>query len=299
MAPISDNIRGAILMMAGMSAYTINDTFMKSLSDEVPLFEAVFWRGVGAVICLTIMCKMLGQLRFDFPRREWGLILLRTFGELVGTYFFLTALFHMPIANISAILQSLPLTVSLAAALFLGDPLGWRRFTAICVGFAGVLLIIRPGGADFNVFSVYALIAVAGVTLRDVVVRRMSRDVPSVFVALVAAFGVMSFGAVGCLFIETQPLSKTAILQLSGATVFLICGYVCSVMAMRWGEISFVAPFRYTSLLIALVLGIVVFGDWPSFLTLCGAVIVVATGLFTLYRERQLRLRPSRVPSPR
>ena len=124
MAPISDNIRGAILMMAGMSAYTINDTFMKSLSDEVPLFEAVFWRGIGAVICLTIMCKMLGQLRFDFPRREWGLILLRTFGELVGTYFFLTALFHMPIANISAILQSLPLTVSLAAALFLGDPLG-------------------------------------------------------------------------------------------------------------------------------------------------------------------------------
>ncbi|PRY76256.1 S-adenosylmethionine uptake transporter [Yoonia maritima] len=299
MAPISENIRGALLMMGGMCAYTVNDAFMKALSDEIPLFEAVLWRGVGAIICLLIMCRMMGQLRFDLPRREWGLITLRSLGEVGGTYFFLTALFNMPIANVSAILQSLPLTVSLSAMIFLNEPLGWRRMAAISIGFAGVLLIIQPGGADFNLFSMYALAAVACITLRDVVVRRMSRDVPSVFVALIAAVGVTMLGGIGSLFTETVPFTTKATLQLLGATGFLICGYIFSVTAMRWGEISFVAPFRYTSLVVALVLGVVVFGEWPNMLTIIGATIVVATGLFTLYRESRYRVRRVPVPSGR
>ncbi|WP_394178539.1 DMT family transporter [Yoonia maritima] len=299
MTTISDNTRGALLMMGGMCAYTANDAFMKALSDEIPLFEAVLWRGVGAIICLLIMCRMMGQLRFDLPRREWGLIILRSLGEVAGTYFFLTALFNMPIANVSAILQSLPLAVSLSATVFLGEPLGWRRMAAISVGFAGVLLIIQPGGADFNLFSLYALAAVACVTLRDVVVRRMSRDVPSIFVALIAAVGVTLLGGVGSLFTESVPFTTKATLQLLGATAFLICGYIFSVTAMRWGEISFVAPFRYTSLIVAMILGVLVFGEWPNFLTMIGAMIVVATGLFTLYRESRNRVRRVPVPSAR
>jgi len=299
MTPISDNTRGALLMMGGMCAYTANDAFMKALSDEIPLFEAVLWRGIGAIICLLIMCRMMGQLRFDLPRREWGLIVLRSLGEVAGTYFFLTALFNMPIANVSAILQSLPLAVSLSATVFLGEPLGWRRMAAISVGFAGVLLIIQPGGSDFNLFSLYALAAVACVTLRDVVVRRMSRDVPSIFVALIAAVGVTLLGGVGSLFTESVAFTPKATLQLLGATAFLIFGYIFSVTAMRWGEISFVAPFRYTSLIVAMILGVVVFGEWPNFLTMIGAMIVVATGLFTLYRESRNRVRRVPVPSAR
>jgi S-adenosylmethionine uptake transporter len=299
MTPFSENLRGAALMMGGMCAYTVNDAFMKALLDEVPLFQAVLLRGIGAIIFLTIMCKLLGQLRFDFPRREWVLICVRTLGEIGGTFFFLSALFNMPIANVSAILQSLPLAVSLSAMLFLGEPLGWRRMAAISVGFAGVLLIIQPGGADFNHYSLYALCAVACVTLRDIVVRRMSRDVPSVFVALIAAVGVTLLGGIGTMFIETVPLSTSASWQLFGATAFLIFGYICSVAAMRWGEISFVAPFRYTSLIVALILGAAIFGEWPNAMTLLGAAIVVATGLFTLYRESRLRVRRNPVPSPR
>lgn len=286
-------------MMGGMCAYTCNDAFMKAVSDEIPLFQAVLWRGVGAIVCLTIMCKVLGQLRFDLSRKDWGLIVWRSIGEVGGTYFFLTALFNMPIANVSAILQALPLAVSLCAALFLGEQLGWRRLAAISVGFAGVLLIIQPGGADFNAFSIYALAAVACVTLRDLAVRRMSRQVPSVFVALIASIGVTMLGGVGSIFTESAPFTTKAGLQLMGATGFLICGYIFSVAAMRWGEISFVAPFRYTSLIVALVLGIVIFGEWPNALTLAGAAIVVATGLFTLYRESRYRVRRTLVPSPR
>ena len=296
MPVLTDNIRGALIMIGAMCAFTFNDAFMKSLADELPLFQAIFFRGMAAVIFLTILCRLMGQLRFDLPRRDWGLILIRTVGEVGGTYFFLTALFNMPIANVSAILQALPLAVSLAAALFLGEALGWRRLSAICVGFAGVLLIIQPGGEDFSSYSLYALAAVACVTMRDVAVRRMSRRVPSVFVALVAAVGVTCLGGIGSLFIEWVPFSATSGLQLAGATCFLIVGYIGSVNAMRFGEIAYVAPFRYTGLLVALVIGAVIFDEWPNVLALCGAVVVVSTGLFTLYRETKLEIRQPMVP---
>jgi drug/metabolite transporter (DMT)-like permease len=296
MAVMSDNIRGALLMTGGMCAFTVNDAFMKSLSGDIPLFQAVLLRGIVAIICLTIMCRVMDQLHFNLPRRDWGLILLRTLGEVGGTYFFLTALFHMPIANVSAILQALPLAVSLAATLFLGEALGWRRFAAIAIGFVGVVLIIQPGGADFSSYSIYALIAVACITLRDLAVRRMSVQVPVVFVALIAAIGVTALGAIGSLFITWQPMSATSAMQIGGATICLIFGYIFSVSAMRSGEISFVAPFRYTSLLVALILGMAVFNEWPNVLTVLGASIVVATGLFTLWRERRLRIRHNLSP---
>ena len=283
-------------MTGGMCAFTVNDAFMKSLSGDIPLFQAVLLRGIVAIICLTIMCRVMDQLHFNLPRRDWGLILLRTLGEVGGTYFFLTALFHMPIANVSAILQALPLAVSLAATLFLGEALGWRRFAAIAIGFVGVVLIIQPGGADFSSYSIYALISVACITLRDLAVRRMSVQVPVVFVALIAAIGVTALGAIGSLFITWQPMSATSAMQIGGATICLIFGYIFSVSAMRSGEISFVAPFRYTSLLVALILGMAVFNEWPNVLTVLGASIVVATGLFTLWRERRLRIRHNLSP---
>ena len=283
-------------MTGVMCAFTVNDAFMKSLSGDIPLFQAVLLRGIVAIICLTIMCRVMDQLHFNLPRRDWGLILLRTLGEVGGTYFFLTALFHMPIANVSAILQALPLAVSLAATLFLGEALGWRRFAAIAIGFVGVVLIIQPGGADFSSYSIYALIAVACITLRDLAVRRMSVQVPVVFVALIAAIGVTALGAIGSLFITWQPMSATSAMQIGGATICLIFGYIFSVSAMRSREISFVSPFRYTSLLVALILGMAVFNEWPNVLTVLGASIVAATGLFTLWRERRLRIRHNLSP---
>ncbi len=296
MPALSDNMRGALFMVCAMCAYTFNDAFMKALSDEIPLFQAIFLRGVGAVIFLVIMCRVLGQLRFHYAPRDWGLLILRAVGELGGTFFFLTALFNMPIANVSAILQVLPLSVSLAAALILGEALGWRRLTAIFVGFVGVLLIIQPGGADFSSYSIYALGAVTCATVRDIATRRMSPEVPSVFVALIAAIGVMMLGAVGSLFTQWQPFTATSAGQLAGATTFMIFAYIASASAMRFGEIGFVAPFRYTSLLVALILGVVIFDEWPNTLALIGGGIVVATGLFTLYRETQLKIRHRAVP---
>ena len=293
---ISDNMRGAALMTGAMVTFTVNDSFTKALSDAIPLWQLLFLRGIGVTICLVAMARIMGQLRFDIAPRDWAIMWLRAAGEIGGAWFFITALFHMPIANVSAIMQVLPLSVSLAGALFMGEALGWRRLVAILIGFGGVMLIVRPGGADFNVFSVYALAAVACVTMRDLIVRKLSPDVPSLMVSVVAAVGIMVVSGLASLGVDWQPLSGVQAFYLGGATVFVIFGYIFSVAAMRVGEIGFVAPFRYTSLLTAILLGVMVFGEFPSALTLTGAGIVVATGIFTLLRERRLRLRRPVVP---
>lgn len=289
---LSANLRGAALMAGSMAAFTVNDAFLKALSDELPLFQALFLRGVGLTILLAGLCAIMGQLRFDLGARNWRLIGWRALAEVLAAYFFLTALFNMPLANVSAILQALPLTVSLAGAVFLGEALGWKRMTAIGIGFAGVMLVIRPGGSDFNGYALLAVAAVMAVTLRDIVVRRLSADVPTVMVALCTSVAVMVAAGFASAFIAWAPVSALVAGQLAGSTLFIMGGYVFSVAAMRVGELSFVAPFRYTSLLVALILGLVVFGDFPTPLTLLGAAIVVATGLFTLWREARLRRAP-------
>ncbi|MBN2906444.1 MAG: DMT family transporter [Rhodobacteraceae bacterium] len=288
MTPLSDNMRGAALMMGSMAAFTFNDACMKAVSASLPFFQALFLRGLGTIAMLAVLAGVMGALRLRLPRRDWGLIVLRTLAEIGAAYFFITALFNAPLANVTAIMQAIPLSVTLAGAVFLGEVVGWRRWLAILVGFGGVLLIVRPGTAGFNLFSVYALIAVAFVTLRDLATRRLSRNVPSMTVAISAAVGVTLFAGAGAAMQAWVPIGAWAGAQLAAAALFVIGGYLFSVMAMRVGEIGIVSPFRYTALIWALGLGAVVFGEWPSGLTLAGAGIVVATGIFTFHRERRL-----------
>lgn len=289
MMQISDNTRGALLMMGSMSAFTFNDAFMKTLAGDVPLFQAVFLRGLCVTALLGGLCVMLGQFRFGFSRKDWVLIGIRGIAEMIVVCLFITALFNMPIANASAILQALPLTVSLAAAVFFGEALGWRRLTAILVGFVGVLMIVQPGGSGFNVYALWVLAAVVFVTIRDLAARRMTRDVPSAMAAWIAGCMVTAISGIASMFVTWVPIDTMSGLSLLAAAAFIIGGYVFSVAAMRVGEISVVAPFRYTSLLVALVIGVVIFDELPNTLALCGAAIVVATGLFTLYREGRIR----------
>ncbi|HGG05281.1 MAG TPA: DMT family transporter [Aliiroseovarius sp.] len=288
---LTDNMRGAGLMMVAMAAFTFNDTAMKTLAGEVPLFQAIFMRGMLTTLWLFLLGRAMGGLKFDLTRRDWGAIALRSVCEGAATFLFLTALFHSPIANVTAILQSLPLTVALAAALFLREPLGWRRIIAILVGLAGVLLIVRPGGDGFNIYSLYALAAVGFVTIRDLSVRRLSADVPSLTVAMVGAGSITLAAGLASAGAGWQAIELRSGAMIVLASLFILAGYLSSVMTMRQGEIGFIAPFRYTGILWALLLGWLVFGEWPDRLTLIGAAIVVAMGAFTLYREQQVKRR--------
>lgn len=276
-------------MTGSMTAFTVNDAFMKLLGQELPFFQVLFLRSVGTILLLFAIARAFGAVKVPDGRDDRRLILIRSAAECGAAYCFISALFHMPIANVTAIIQALPLTVTLGAALFLKEPVGWRRFAAIGVGFVGVALIVRPGGEGFSVYSLYAVAAVFFVTVRDLAARRLSASVSSLSVALAANLAVLVFSGVGAAAVEWRPMAALDWLHLLGAVAAILFGYLFSVSAMRVGEIGFVAPFRYSGLLVALILGFIVFGDWPDDLTLLGAGIVVATGLYTLWRERATR----------
>ncbi|MEE3361622.1 MAG: DMT family transporter [Pseudomonadota bacterium] len=291
MQTISENTRGALLMTLSMAAFTMNDTCFKLVGKSLPLGQVLFLRGVMASLFLLLLARFFGVRWPNLSRKDAMLIAVRSLAEVGAAFFFLTALMNMPLANLTALLQMLPLTVTLGSALFFREAVGWRRWGAIAVGFCGMLLIVKPGAEGFNLFSVYGLIAVAFVTLRDLTVRRISASVPSLFVTIAASVSVTIFA--GILGTQEDWLAMGGReWALIGATAAFICvGYFLSVLVMRVGEVSHVAPFRYTGLIWALILGFVVFGDWPGNLTLIGAAIIVATGVFTMWREAQVRRR--------
>lgn len=294
MALTSDNLRGAAFMMVSMAGFVLNDTMLKSVADEVNLFQAIFMRGVFATALIGLVAWRTGRLFVRVARADRKVLALRLLGEIMGTICFLTALFHMPIANATAILQAMPLAVTFSAALFLGERVGWRRYLAIAAGFAGVMIIVRPGSEGFTAYSLWALTAVVFVTLRDLSTRRLSAALPTVFVTFCTALsitlvgGLISLGGYVVLGEGWRPVTPEIALHLGGAAVMLLLGYSFGVAAMRIGEIAVISPFRYSNLIWAILLGMAVFAEYPDFFTLLGAAIVVGTGIYTFYRERNL-----------
>lgn len=285
---ISPNLRGAIYMNIAMAAFTLNDTGMKAVTQTLPLFEAITLRGVSTSILLLILGLATGGLRFCLQRRDTGLLAIRTLAEIAATVAFLGALVHMPLANLSAVMQSTPLAVTLAAAVVFRERIGWRRLSAIGIGFLGVLLIIRPGAKGFDVWALVGVASVLCVVVRDLSTRKFGLGVPTATVALAAALGVTILGLSGVAIEGWQGPDLRDLLTVFGSSVALVAGYLSGVQAMRVGDIGFIAPFRYTSLLWAIALGWLVFGTLPDLLTVAGATVVIATGLFTLLRERKL-----------
>lgn len=291
MIALSDNARGAIFMMVSMAAFVCNDTIVKVVSADLPLFPTLFLRGVFATALLFALAHRQNTVRPALMPQERRAVTIRTAAEVGATLCFLTALFNMQIANAMAILQVMPLAVTLAAAVILREQVGWRRWSAIAVGFVGVLVIIQPGSNGFNTYSLWALAAVAMMVVRDLSTRQMSKAVPSVFVALITAFAITVVGGIGSFFQSWEGASLHSAGLLLIAASFIVVAYLTNVLAMRQGDIGFVSPFRYFVLLWAIGLGWAVFGDVPSANMLIGSAIVVTTGAYTFYRERAVRQR--------
>ena len=299
--PLSANHRGAALMALSMLCFVLNDGFMKVLFADMSIYQAIFLRGLLTAPLLATMAWHQGVLMPRLAGRDRAIVAIRGLAEVGATVGFLTALAHMPLANVTAILQVLPLTVTMAAALFLGEAVGWRRWLAIGIGLVGVMIIIRPGMAGFSIWSIWALGAVGCITLREIVTRRLSADVPSLPVALATAIAIGLLGAVMMPVVSWQPVSEISWGLLVAASVAIIGGYLFSVMTIRSGDIGFVAPFRYTAMAWAIGLGLLMFGELPDRATVLGTIIIIATGLYSLHREQRLRHRgraPARQDGP-
>jgi len=288
MRGLSDNSRGALLMIAAMGLFTANDSFIKGIGTAIGVWQVLFLRGVGVSVVMVPFLWWRGVSLGVLSRRDMALAIGRTLAEAAAAICFLTALQHMPFANLSAIQQALPLTVTLAGFLFLREQVGWRRGLAIGIGLAGVLLIVRPGTEGFNGWSLLALGSVACVTVRDIFARMLSPGASTLAVAAISALGMTLISALALPFTGWDPVAPEHALLLLGSIAAIFVAYIVSVSAMRVGELGFVAPFRYFSLLVAVLVGLVFFAEIPDLPTVAGAGIIVASGLYTLWRERRL-----------
>lgn len=285
-----ENLRGAALMVLAMLFFAIEDMIIKLLVGAIPIGQIVGMLGILSALLIGPVLALKGEPLFSRQMLTVP-ILLRAIGEIVGTIGFLTAIALIPLSTASAILQATPLFVTLGAALFMQEQVGWRRWTAILVGFCGVLLIIRPGLEGFDWRSLFALQGVVGLGIRDLATRRVPKHTSTLqlsfwaFLALIPAAAIMMSVNGDVLIRPTAP----DLVLLFTALFIGIGAYYAIVSAMRVGDVSFVSPFRYSRILFALVIGVSVFGERPDALTLFGAAVIVASGLYTLWREQSAR----------
>ncbi len=288
------NLRGIVLMVVSMAAFAIEDSFIKRAADDMPTGQILLMLGVFGAAIFTVMAARAGQKPFSRDLLQ-GQVMLRNLGEVIGTMGFITAIALTPLTSATAILQAMPLAVTLGAALFLGESVGWRRWTAILVGFAGVLVIIRPGLEGFDINSLWAVLAVFGLAIRDLATRRVPARIGSMSISVSGFVSVAILGAAmlalsgGAVWPGTL---QTALMV--GALSAGVVGYWMVVEAMRVGEISAVTPFRYARLIFALIIGILIFGERPDLMTLAGATLVIGSGLYTFARERVRRRNAAR-----
>ena len=283
---LNENLLGAALMTCCVLAYVLNDAVMKLLFADIDFFQAIFLRGLVSLPPLLVLALMTKTLLQKYSAKNQRFMIIRILAEIGTTVTFLTALKHMPLANVTAILQSLPLAITMAAAIFLGEPVGWRRWSAICLGFTGVLIIIRPGLSGFNSYSLLALAAVLLLTVREISTRQLDKKIPTVTVALSTTLGITAFAALMLIGDEWAEINFVSWSLIIAAAAAVTVATLLSVVAMRTGDIGFVSPFRYTSLIGAIGLGILLFGEWPDGMTLLGAVIIAFAGVYSLYREQ-------------
>ncbi|GEC52560.1 DMT family transporter [Bradyrhizobium elkanii] len=291
---LSSNLRGSLFMAAAMASFTVNDTITKAVSAELNVGEILLVRGLVAMVLVAALAWYRDALRSFRALLIWP-VGLRVLGEIGGTLTYLSAISQIPLANASAIFQALPLVITLGAALVFGEPVGWRRWLAISAGFIGVLVIVRPGAEGFSQAALLALASVGFCAVRDLATRRIPKDLPTVFITLLTTVTVTTAGAVVLVPLGGwRPLSGNALGLLTFAAVLILIGYQCIIVSLRTGDISAVAPFRYTALPWAMLTGYLAFGHKPDGPMLAGAAIIVASGLYAFYRERKRdKLRPA------
>ncbi|CUK00879.1 phosphonate utilization associated putative membrane protein [Shimia thalassica] len=284
-----NNIQGILLVVFAMAGFTIEDMFIKQLSDPLPTSQILIWLGLGSSLIFAALAVLRGDKIFA-PEAWKTLPLIRAAGEAVAAMAFASALALVDISTVAAVFQALPLVITMGAALFLGEKVGWRRWTAIGLGFIGVLLIIRPGMAGFDPATLLVLIAVFAIVVRDLVTRRLDPSISS-YVVSMQGFGSMVVAGLVMMPFTTKAagvIGSGEAAMFAGAILFGALGYWGIVTAMRLGEASVVAPYRYSRLLFSIIIGVVVFGERPDLPTLAGAALIIGSGLYTFLRERQL-----------
>ncbi len=285
----SDNLVGIMLMLGAMAMFAVEDAFIKKLSAGIGTGQILIILGVGGFAIFAAIAKRQGAKVFSRNLLR-GPVLLRNFGEIVGTSGYVLAVVLTPLSSASAILQATPLAVALGASLFLGQTVGWRRWLAIVVGFIGVLIVVQPGLDGFEPASLFAVQGVIGLSIRDLATRAMPKNVSSMVLSAYG-FGVVIPAGLVMMFFEGPAVLPNGVQSAYIAAALIVgpVGYYMIVAAMRVGEVAVVTPYRYVRLVFAMFIGVIFFNEMLDFYTILGASIIIASGLYTIYRERRVR----------
>ena len=282
----ASNTTGIVAMLASMAAFTANDTCVKLIGERLPLGELIVLRNSTATLYILAFAALFGGLSIPHNPPK-ALLTWRMLAEAASTLLFLSALLAMPIADATAIMQVLPLAITAAAAIYLKEPVGWRRWLAALAGLIGVLLIAKPGTSAFNPAAILLLAAVALVVVRDLATRQISGAVPTAMLTLMSAAAVAPAGFLLLPFETWIWPGSREIWLLLACGAFLTLAYALIIVAMRAGDVAVISPFRYAVILFAIVSGWLVWGEVPDGVQLLGIAIVTLAGLYTFHRERR------------
>jgi|TARA_B000000477_G_scaffold117633_1_gene116469 drug/metabolite transporter (DMT)-like permease len=284
-----ENLKGILFMILAMAGFAFEDLFIKLLSTYFPISEVIIILGFTGTFIFFIIALLQNApiIHKDLLNKH---VIIRTICELLGAVFFVTAIALTPLSSATAILQIAPLLVTIGAVIFFKEKVGWRRWTAVFIGFIGVLLIVRPGFEGFMPASIFAILGSVFLAARDLATRAMQVKLPSVTIAL---YAFIAFGISGILIIPfNSPMvlpTSNQIIYFIGASAFGVIAYYSLVISSRIGEMSVISPFRYSRIVFAMLLAIIILDENPDGLTLIGASIVVASGLYTFVRETVLK----------
>ena len=289
------NRRGIVCMVGAMGCFVTNDALVKFASQSMPSAQLIFIRGFMSVLLVLAVAHALGATsRMREATRGW--VAGRALVDATATMLYLGSLFHLPIGNATAINLAAPLFMTMFAALFMAERVRGARWLAVGFGFLGVLLVIQPRAEGFNAWALVCLLGTLFHAARDLMTRRIHAGIPSILITLATAVAVTVVSGVGSLLQGWRPFGLFEFGLLALASVFLTGGYYFIISSMRHGEMTLVAPFRYSGLLFALVLGYAIWGEVPNTLAWFGIALLIASGLYVLVSEK--RRLPDAVAAP-
>ena len=284
-----DNRRGILAMSGSVVVFIFNDALIKLATETMPPLQAIGLRGCFATLWCVLALLARGELRHAHMLRDrW--VAARGLLEATAAISYLIALAYIPFAIATAINMSTPLVLASLAVLLLGEIVGWRRWTAIAVGFGGVLMVIQPHPGEVNVWTWMVVFSSFVGATRDVIARWVPPRVPTLVVSLSSAVTLAVVGLVWATIDGWQPMSLRGVAYVVGSSLLLAAGYQLLMISLRSGaEFSVIGSFRYASVLWAIAIGYVLWGDVPNLLAVAGIAVVVGAGLYILHRERVRR----------
>lgn len=281
--------RGILLMVLAMAAFAIADMFIKFTAGTLSSAHTTLLLIGGSLVVFIALAKMQGQQLWDKSALS-RVLLIRYVAEIMATLGIVQAIALVPLSTLGAILQATPLVAAAGAVLLLGERVSWRRWSAIVVGFAGVMLIVKPGATAFDVNVLWAVLAMFALSARDLTTRATPSGMPSSTLAAYTMIAATPFALLWVLLTESRVLPDNANWwNISGMVGFATVGYLMIIASIRVAPVSVVSPFRYFRLLFLLLLGVFVFDEQPDVTMLGGALLIIVSGLYAMRRERQMQ----------